>query len=47
MQIVRRYRRAILALFAIAALATMTYGFLRRVGIDPLAQLRSDAREER
>ena len=32
---------------ALVALVTMTYGFLRRVGVDPLARLRSEQHEER
>lgn len=47
MQIVRRHRRAILALFAVIALSAMTYGFLRRVGVDPLAGLREGGEEAR
>ena len=47
MQIVRRHRRAILALFAVIALSAMTYGFLRRVGVDPLAALRESGEEAR
>jgi hypothetical protein len=35
-QIVRRHRRAILLVLSLLALGSMTYGFLRRVGIDPL-----------
>ncbi len=43
MQIVRKHRRAVLFVFSLLALAAMTYGFLRRVGVDPLAALRPDA----
>lgn len=42
MQIVRRHRRAVLFVFSLLALAAMTYGFLRRVGVDPLAALRPE-----
>lgn len=42
MQIVRKHRRAILFVFSLLALAGMTYGFLKRVGVDPLATFRGD-----
>jgi hypothetical protein len=35
-EVVRRYRRPILFVLSLLSLAGMTYGFLRRVGIDPL-----------
>jgi len=38
-QIVRKHRRVILFLFSLLALLGITYGFLRRVGIDPLRML--------
>lgn len=42
MKLVRRHRRGILLVFSLVALAGMTYGFLRRVGIDPLRLERAD-----
>jgi hypothetical protein len=47
MRVVRRHRRAILLIFSVLALSAMTYGFLRRVGIDPLSALRPPATDER
>lgn len=37
MQIVRRHRRAIMIVLGVGALVAMTFGFLKRIGIDPLA----------
>lgn len=45
MDVVRRYRRAILAVLAILSLTAMTWGFLRRVGVDPLAALRPETEQ--
>jgi hypothetical protein len=39
-EIVRKHRRIILFVFSLLALSAMTDGFLRRVGVDPLAMLR-------
>lgn len=39
MEIVRKHRRAILFVFSLFTLGAMTYGFLRRVGVDPLAAI--------
>ncbi|HJK90396.1 MAG TPA: hypothetical protein RMH85_03000 [Polyangiaceae bacterium LLY-WYZ-15_(1-7)] len=46
MQIVRRHRRVILFVIGLLALGGMTYGYLKRIGVDPLAPER-DAGVER
>lgn len=47
-KLVRKHRRAILLVFGLLALASITYGALRRVGVDPLEGLRpEDAAGER
>jgi hypothetical protein len=46
MRWVRRRRRTILLLLGIAALVGMTLGYLKRIGIDPLAPA-DEAAEER
>lgn len=38
MGFVRKHRRVILLLFSLFALGGMVYGYLRRVGIDPLPE---------
>jgi hypothetical protein len=43
MRFFRRHRRTIQIVLMVAALGSMTFGFLRRVGIDPIAALRGDA----
>jgi len=35
-KIVRRHRRKILILLSLLALTAMTFGYLRRIGVDPL-----------
>lgn len=37
MQAVRRHRRAIMFVISLFALGAMTVGYLRRIGMDPLA----------
>jgi hypothetical protein len=44
-QIVRKHRRAILFVLTLFALGAMTFGFLKRVGIDPLESI-APARSE-
>lgn len=36
MEFVRRRRKIILIVFSLFALVAMTFGFLKRIGIDPL-----------
>lgn len=45
-ELVRRHRRAILFVFSLMALSAMTYGFLQRVGVDPLGALRPEPAQE-
>jgi len=47
MRHVRKYRRVIMLVFGLGAISAMTYGFLRRVGVDPLESLRPESAEER
>ncbi|MCA9604553.1 MAG: hypothetical protein KC619_03090 [Myxococcales bacterium] len=47
MEIVRKHRRIIMFVLGIAMLGAMTYGFLQRVGIDPLESLRPAPAERR
>ncbi|MEM6956965.1 MAG: hypothetical protein AAF645_14820 [Myxococcota bacterium] len=42
MKWVRRHRSRIVAIFSFGALVAMTFGFLKRIGIDPLAPDRSE-----
>jgi hypothetical protein len=44
-RIVSKHRRAILFVFGVLAVVSMTWGFLRRVGIDPLENLRRTSTE--
>ena len=44
--LVRRYRSAIMLVFGLVMLGSMTYAFLQRVGVDPLASLRGESAEE-
>lgn len=37
MKAVRRHRRAIMFVVSLFALGAMTFGYLRRIGIDPTA----------
>ena len=46
MKIVHKHRRTILFVFGLLAVISMTWGFLRRVGIDPLESLRRAPSEE-
>ncbi len=39
MEFVRRRRKVILIVFSIFALVAMTFGFLKRIGIDPLGDV--------
>ena len=45
-KIVRKYRRVFMLVFGLMAISGMTYGFLKRVGIDPLAAFRPDVSQE-
>ncbi len=47
MQWVRRRRRVILIVFTLGALIAMTFGFLKRIGIDPLGPDESAEERER
>lgn len=39
MEIVRKHRRPILVVLMLFALGAMTFGFLKRVGIDPIEMI--------
>ncbi len=47
MKLFRRYRRPIQVVLMAFALAAMAYGFLRRIGVDPLDGVRDEPSDGR
>lgn len=46
MNLVRRYRRVIMLVFGLMALAGISYGYMKKAGWDPLESLRPEAAEQ-